>query len=73
MYAELNGINDATALYDGVGRILPHDHPLLTRPILVRRFVELAGNSGDMGFIEQLRAKANYYFAWLVERLLDRV
>jgi uncharacterized protein YjbI with pentapeptide repeats len=71
-YAELTGVDNAAQLYGEVASILPTDHPLLTRPVLVKRLVELANASSDTSFVEGLRPKANTYFAWLVERLIER-
>jgi hypothetical protein len=70
-YATLAGLKEAKRLYDAVCEIVEADHPLLTRPVLVRRLVELALGTG-MEFISGLRPKANSYFAWLVEQLIGR-
>ncbi len=69
-YAKLNGVNSPHEMYESVARVLAPDHPLLTRPILVRRLIEIAKSGGFS--IDELRPRANNYFAWLVERLIER-
>jgi hypothetical protein len=70
-YATLAGLQDGKRFYDAVFEIVGADHPLLTRPVLVRRLVELALGSGTE-FISGLRPKAHSYFSWLVEQLIAR-
>jgi hypothetical protein len=57
-YATLAGLEDAKQFYDSVCEIVEVGHPLLTRPVLVRRLVELAKGAGNE-FISGLRPKAN--------------
>ncbi len=71
-YARSNGLVEAEEIYDAVARLLHPDHPLLTRPVLVRRLIEIAQSQQGQGFVEELRPRANNYFAWLVERLIER-
>lgn len=70
-YATLKGLENADQFYNAVTEVLDPKHPLLTRPVLVRRLVELAMASG-MEFIAQLRPHANTYFSWLVDQLIKR-
>lgn len=70
-YATLVGLDDADKFYEAVCEILDATHPLLTRPVLVRRLVQLALASGS-DFIAQLRPNANNYFSWLVDQLIAR-
>jgi hypothetical protein len=70
-YATLVGLEDAKQFYDAFREILEVDHPLLTRPVLVRRLVQLAIATGTE-FIAQLRPNANNYFSWLVDELIAR-
>jgi hypothetical protein len=70
-YATLAGLRDADGFYEEVCEILDAAHPLLTRPVLVRRLVQLALATGRE-FIAQLRPNANNYFSWLVDQLIER-
>ena len=70
-YATLVGLENAGEFYEAVCEILDAGHPLLTRPVLVRRLVQLAVASGTE-FISQLRPNANNYFSWLVDQLICR-
>jgi len=70
-YATLAGLKEAKRFHDAVCEIVGTDHPLLTRPILVRRLVELALGAGTE-FISGLRPKAHNYFSWLIEQLIGR-
>lgn len=70
-YATLSGLEDGKRFYDTVCEIVGAEHPLLTRPVLIRRLVELALGSGTE-FISGLRPKAHSYFSWLVEQLIAR-
>jgi hypothetical protein len=70
-YATLVGLEDASQFYEQVCVVLDAAHPLLTRPVLVRRLVELAVAAGA-GFIAELRPNANNYFSWLVDQLITR-
>lgn len=70
-YATLVGLENADSFYEEVCGILDATHPLVTRPVLVRRLVQLAMASGTE-FIAQLRPNANNYFSWLVDLLVAR-
>lgn len=72
-YAELNGVSraDAGKVHESISTILGIDHPLVTRPVLVRRVIEIINDSGT-GFLSELRPQANSYFAWLVDTILTR-
>jgi hypothetical protein len=70
-YATLVGLDDPHGFYEQVCEVLEPSHPLLTRPVLVRRLVQLAIGAGTE-FVAQLRPNANNYFAWLVDQLIAR-
>jgi hypothetical protein len=70
-YATLVGLENADRFYEEVCEILDAGHPLVTRPILVRRLVELALAAGKE-IIAELRPNANNYFSWLVDQLIVR-
>lgn len=70
-YATLVGLDEAAGFYEQVCEVLDATHPLLTRPVLVRRLVQLALATGTE-FISQLRPNANNYFSWLVDQLIAR-
>lgn len=70
-YCNKNLLLNAESIYDEVRGILGADHPLLTRPVLVRRLVEIAKARGTR-FIEELRPQANNYFNWLIDQILTR-
>ena len=71
IYATRSGLKNAEEIYGSVARLLHPNHPLLTRPVLIRRLIEIA-QTRDAHFVEELRPRANNYFAWLVETLIAR-
>lgn len=68
---ELVGFEDPSILYESVKNVVNEDHPLLTRPILVRRLFDLALGVG-LSFLDSLRPYAHSYFSWLVDEILKR-
>ncbi len=63
--------DEAIALYQKVVSILTAQHPLVTRPVLVRRLIEVIEQKG-LEVLDDIRPRASGYFAWLVSGLLDR-
>lgn len=72
-YASSRGIADANALYDAVAARLGASHPVLTRAVLVRRLVDVAGQSGGLAdLLSRLGAKPEDYFAEFVNAIVER-
>lgn len=71
-YCDLAGQSNPKQLYSDVSSIMTEGHPLLTRPVLVRRLVELANIWPNDSLIQGLRISANSFFSWLVDSLIER-
>jgi hypothetical protein len=70
-YCRRNLLPNGKSIYEEVSGVLTRDHPLLTRPVLIKRLVEIAKEKG-IHFVDDLRKQANFYFKWLVDQLLTR-
>jgi hypothetical protein len=71
-YCTLIGTENPKQLYGDVTSIVGANHPLVTRPVLVRRLVEVASDMPTNSFIPNLKLSAHSYFSWLVDHLLER-
>jgi hypothetical protein len=64
------GLPMGDAVYERLGRVLPADHPLLTRAVFVRRLIDLAKDD-DLGFLDSA-ANLNDFFSPFIDSILDR-
>jgi hypothetical protein len=71
-YCELMGRANAEQLYQDVTGVVGLDHPLVTRPVLVRQLVDLAESLPSNALMLGLKLHAHTFFSWLVDKLLER-
>ena len=75
MYGTKRGIHRADILHSRVARALgKNDHPLLTRPVLVRRLVDVAmgSESGLTNLLEKIRQTEADFFLELLSSIVEQ-
>src|SRR5690606_22878210 len=66
-------VRDAEIIYDRVAERLGSDHSLLTRPVLVRRLVDIASESPSLdAFLERIHNSGPDFFAVFVRGIIER-
>lgn len=63
-------LDDGIGIYARLRRVLPEDHPLLTRAVFVRRIIELARDN-NLDFLDRA-ANINDLFRPFIDSILDR-
>lgn len=72
-YCERRKIPDAEIIYDRVSERLGKKHSLLTRPVLVRRLVDIASESPSLeDFLGRIHASGADYFSVFVRGIIER-
>ncbi len=72
-YCENTGLDDPEETYSELEKRLNGNHPLLTRPVLVKNLVESAKNAPSFSdFITQLQDAGSNYFSVFVKGILER-
>lgn len=72
-YCEKRGISDSNTIYARVSERLGGDHSLLTRPVLVRRLVDIASKSLSLDdFLGQIHASGPDFFSVFVRSIIER-
>lgn len=72
-YAQMRGIEDSIALFDGVADRFGKNHPLLTRAVLVERLIEVASSGdGHEQLINAIDTDTEDYFRDFVRALITR-
>ena len=72
-YARARGVRAPEKIFDAVAKRLRDEHPLLTRAVLVRRLVDVAEDSADLGgLLDRIGADPQDYFHEFVEGLVRR-
>lgn len=72
-YCSNRKIPNAKEIYDSVSERLGVNHSLLTRPVLVRRLVDIAVRSQTLdAFIEQIQVSGQDFFAVFVRGIIER-
>src|SRR5205823_4460776 len=57
-YCSQNHLDNGESLYKAVTTRVAEDHPLLTRPVLVRRLVDIAGKHDGFSFLADLKPES---------------
>jgi hypothetical protein len=71
-YAIQCGIRGGAQLYSEMtGRVAP-DHPLVTRPVLIKRLVEIAKGQNDFSFIASIHPESSEFFLRFIDKILER-
>ena len=72
-YCNGRELPDAEELYEKVSHRLKCDHPLVTRPVLVRRLVDIAEKSGSIDeFLTRLQVSGGDFFSVFVRGIIER-
>ncbi len=72
-YCSERNVPQPQALYDTVVGRVGKDHPLLTRPVLVRRLVDIAERSSSLDeVLTKLQTSGNDFFAVFVRSIVER-
>ncbi len=72
-YCTNRNVSDAESIYTRVSDRLKPNHSLLTRPVLVRRLVDVASKSSSLeAFLEQLHASGPDFFSVFVHGIIER-
>lgn len=72
-YCAKRHIADAELIYDMVAKRLSPEHPLLTRPVLVRRLLDVVETLKDInGLVQQLGNTPRDYFFQFVNAIIER-
>lgn len=72
-YCIMRGIKGPDSLYSDIAAKLGHDHPLLTRAVLVSRLAEIANDLGSrQSFLDKLSGPEEEYFSNFVRVIIER-
>jgi len=72
-YAQKRGIADGPDIYDDVSAQLAPDHPLLSRAVLVRRLLDIAGKSPDRTeLLRSITRDPSDYFRQFIGSIIQR-
>jgi hypothetical protein len=72
-YCRNRKVANAEAIFDRVSERLGLIHPLLTRPVLVRRLVDIATESPSLdSFLEKIHASGPDFFSVFVRGIIER-
>lgn len=72
-YCSLRRIGSSEHIYDSVCERLGQDHALLTRPVLVKRLVDIAEASDSLAsFIDQIQVSGADFFSVFVRGIIER-
>ena len=72
-YCGKREIHDAQRIYDSVCERLGSTHSLLTRPVLVRRLVDIASTSQSLGdILLQIQASGPDFFSTFIRSIIER-
>lgn len=70
-YAATQGV-DGGSLFERVAKRYDESHPLLTRPVLVKRLVNVAGDTDQQGLDKALDEDGKHYFERFVTSIIER-
>lgn len=72
-YCKNRSIPNGQAIYQSVAERLGSDHSLLTRPVLVRRLIDIAEQSNSLeSFIEKVQVSGSDFFTVFVHGIIER-
>jgi hypothetical protein len=71
-YCRLNGVADPGELYQGAIARIPEEHPLLTRPVLVKRLVEIAKTLKPDQFLGSLQPETDQFYLRFIDQIVER-
>ncbi|MFP1950418.1 pentapeptide repeat-containing protein [Lonsdalea quercina] len=72
-YCKNRNLDHAEDIYQRVAERLGKDHSLLTRPVLVRRLVDIAQQSSSLEkFIEKIHSSGSDFFSVFVRSIIER-
>lgn len=72
-YCVMRGVNDGVDIFDGVSNRFSANHPLLTRAVLVKRLIDVAGSvTGRQALLLKLGQAPHDYFYEFVDAIIER-
>jgi hypothetical protein len=72
-YCRKRRVENSEKIYDSVCERLGSDHSLLTRPVLVRRLIDIAEKSDSLGsFVEKIQVSGSDFFSVFVLGIIER-
>jgi hypothetical protein len=71
-YCGLNHLDDGEGLYKAVTTRVAEVHPLLTRPVLVRRLVDIARKHDGYAFLADLKPESDDFFLRFIDQIIER-
>jgi hypothetical protein len=72
-YCKLRGLADGGRLYEQVSELLEPDHPVVTRAVLVKKLLDIAGEADTRAvLLERLSREPHDFFSQFVEAILQR-
>lgn len=72
-YCSVRGVQHPETTYSSVAARLGPDHSLLTRPVLVRRLIDIATQSDSLEvFLEQIQVSGADFFSVFVRGIIER-
>lgn len=72
-YCQLRSITNSRQIFERVSERLTASHPLLTRPVLVRRLIDLAQQSNSLDdFLSQIQKSGTDYLSVFVRGIIER-
>ncbi len=72
-YCEKRSVADSLLIYDRVSERLTPGHSLLTRPVLVKRLVDIAKECPSLdGFLQKIHASGTDFFSVFVRSIVER-
>jgi hypothetical protein len=72
-YCTKRGVRNGQEIYDAVTEVLTPGHPLVSRPVLVKRLLDVAtAVSGRENLVRVLRADPSEYFGRFVRAIIER-
>jgi hypothetical protein len=71
-YAKKRGVTNSNNIYNAISKRLKSDHPILTRPVLVKRLLDVTErlNYDEIG--EKIGSTTNDYFSNFVDTIIER-
>lgn len=71
-YCKIRKINHGKEIYDQVSSRLGKEHSLLTRPVLVRRLVDIAEHNTLTELIDKIKSSGSDFFSVFVKGIIER-
>ena len=71
-FCRSSGVREPEVVYRDVAARIGEKHPLLTRPVFVKRLVDIVNSASREVFLSELRPETEDYFSPFIDRILER-